>query len=1445
MHFVFDDGATTRELEAVLHNPDALVADLVAALRLDGPDDRQLVVDGRVLPAGRRLDRAGITDGAVVRLSRSGERCSDPHRVDQDAVCRIEGAIVAVEVIGGLDAGRRRLVGPGSWSVGRVATDVVVEDPTVSAIHVRCQVAGSGTVTLSDQESLNGTWVDDQPVAAPTVVDAESIVRLGASQLQFGPAISEDRPLGLLPGRFSNGCTIPFNRPPRQTRSPQHEPIDPPTRPADAIATSAVGVISVIAPLVLGLVMVKVFHNWLYGMFALLSPVMLIGNVIESKHRGRRTRRKDGARYAEDLAAFVARLAELAAAERALRIERSPAPPEIVRRATTPSTRLWERRPGHDDFLLLRTGLGPVPWEPPVEGQRRTFQHEVRQAIVDASVLAATPVEVDLTGDGVVGIFGPRSAALALARSLLAQAATLHGPGDLPIAIFAAPGQAHDWDWAKWLPHTGAHAGSAQRMLAADRDVADDLLRRLLERSPSRRSAAEAFDQQRKAHGPTLLVVVDDESLTEGRRSPARSVLKGMAGPVAGIVVARSEDRLPALCSTVIEVAGEEGQAVVHRPETGGRVDDVLLCGMTDQTARMIARALARSEDPELDVAGLALPREVALLPLLALDPPTPEAILDRWQAGGADPDLVAPIGVAEDGVLALDLMRDGPHALVAGTTGSGKSELLRSLVAGLAAGCSPKHLTFVLIDFKGGSAFDQCARLPHTVGMVTDLDEHLGARALRCLEAELRHRERRLRAAGVADLKAYRDCPAGLEAMPRLVVVIDEFATLRNELPDFVDALVGVAQRGRSLGVHLVLATQRPSGAVSENIRANTNLRIALRVQDANDSQDVIDLPDAASIGRNQPGRALARLGPGEVVALQIALSTGIARPGGHEPVEIRPFEFGPTPPPGSSGSSGTSRTTNDPAVPPREPVYTDLARLVEAVGAAFDGTGSEAPRRPWPEPLADRVDLDSLMAGQPGPRFATPGATLTFALADLPDQQTQQPAGWVPADGNLLLVGIGGSGTTTALCSIALAAAAANDADHLHLYVFDFGAGELAPLTRLPHTGAVIGADESERQSRLMRHLKDELIRRRALPDPRATEPRILVLLDGVAGFRATWDETDPAGLFEDLVRVFADGPEVGVHLAVSSDRPGAMPNALSGLARQRLIFRLGDRLDYGIYGLSARDVPDLTPGGAILAETSTEVRIGLPTPDIDTAVGRLVASTAPGLTRPPPPVRELPRDVDPLGLACAVDLGEHQWFVPIGVGDATLGPVGLTLYDGEHALVAGPPRSGRTTTLQTIASVIRAAKPDMMIVAIAGARSALASTAAIDCCLAPDGDETWAQAFESASGPLLILVDDAELVDDSAGDLQAMLDQRRPGLHVVGAGRTEALRGLYGHWTRTIRASRNGLLLQPDPDLDGDLFGARLPRRPPVTMAPGRGYLITGQDMDVVQIARPAGN
>ncbi|MGH9120024.1 MAG: FtsK/SpoIIIE domain-containing protein, partial [Acidimicrobiales bacterium] len=1211
MQIVFDDGAHRRELDVRVNNPAATVADLAAALDPAGraAADRPLLIGELRADPDLELVDAGLYEGAVVRFGAPGG--GNGFRGATVAAPPVGLSPAATErelvVVNGLDAGRRFAMRPSTAVVGRApGCEIVLHHDTVSKRHASVTMTTDGEVTIDDLESHNGTWIAGEPVVDPVTVTEATTIRIGALELELRPVRDDDRPVAVDPLRHTSSAgTIPFNRPPRPAAPPPIEPLRLPQPPRSGGAKSPLSVISIVAPLVFAGAMFAVMKSPQYLLFAGLSPVMAIGNALDSKRRRRKSERGDHARFDTELAEFRGRLDETLEDERGRRETAYPDPAEILRRVTLPSTSLWERRPAHDDFLRLRAGVGDVPSPPPVSGRDQTtvLPDELTSALQEASTLPRAPVPVDLSGGGVAGIVGDRNAALALARSLVCQAAVLHGPADLPMMVLAEEGAGPAWDWVKWLPHTRDSTGTA-RLLSADRELSTRLVEAHLKTEPSRTRADRlaAADRDRRPVGPTLLIVVDDESLTEGRKAPTRNLLRGDGGLVAGIVIAATADRLPAVCTTVIEMRGDDGEADLTLPQLGERITGFLAGGLTVDVARDCARSLARFEDPELDLVGAGLPASIRLLPLLDLEECTPEAITARWKAGGSDPKPASPIGVAEDGIFSVDFVADGPHALVGGTTGAGKSELLRTMVAGLAATVDPDHLTFVLVDFKGGSAFDECAKLPHTVGMVTDLDEHLAERALRCLEAELKFRERLLRSAAATDLPDYLRNHKGAEPLPRLIVIIDEFATLKAELPEFIDALVGVAQRGRSLGVHMLLATQRPQGAISDNIRANTNLRIALRVQDKSDSSDVIDVPDAAAIPRTAPGRAYVRLGPNEVVAIQTALSTGARNEASWVPVDVAPFVYGPQPRPAEAPPTADGGRDDRSAVE-----VTDLAVLVATITEAFDRSGRPEPRRPWPDPLPTEIDLDGLIDGAMAAADGDLGY-VPLALADDPDSQRQYPTGWRMVDGNLLVYGLVGSGTTTLLSSLALSLARVMPPDALHLYVIDYGAGELAPLADLPHCGGVVLASERERQQRLFRFLRSELDRRRQLPaQERAEQATIVTMIDGWPALVAEYQDIAGQELIEAFIRVCSDGPEVGLYVVITGDRAGAISHLIASTVRQRWVLRMANPSDYSVADISARAVPTMLPGHALVSESKQLVHIARPADGLAAAVDR----------------------------------------------------------------------------------------------------------------------------------------------------------------------------------------------------------------------------------------------
>lgn len=1297
-----------------------------------------------------------------------------------------------VGTVGGLDAGRRAVLGAGVHDVGRdPACALAPADPTVSRrharLHVRAEPGVGVAVAVDDLGSRNGTWAGDRPVVPghPRPLAPGEPVRLGATViavLATDPGPPGDRPH--LPP--SAAGTVAVNRPPRPPGPDGPPPVVVPAPPQPPAPTPPLGATAVIGPVAVAAVLVAVLGNPLFAALALLSPAIAAGAHLEGRRRDRRARRLAEARRAADLDRLAADLAAAVAAERARREAAAPHLAEVLRRAEQPSTALWERRPGDPDFLVLRVGTGEVPWHPRLDASPGPgpLAADAARLVAAAGVLPGCPATVALDGTGVVGVAGPRAAALAVARSLLCQAAVHHGPADLPVAVACT--DAADWEWAKWLPHVDD--GSGGRRLAAGREAAAGLAAAL----------------QGCARRP--LLVVDGDELLAGRRAPLRALLGAGA---AGIVVAGSADRLPAACTAVLAV-DIHGDGALVETATGLRLP-LRADGVAADTAERCARALARFEDPELDVPGAGLPATVPLLALLDLPAPTAAELAARWR----QPSTSFPIGVDAHGALELDLVADGPHALVAGTTGAGKSELLRTLVAALAARAGPDSVTFLLIDFKGGSAFDACARLPHVVGVVTDLDSGLAARALRCLEAELRHREAVLRTAGVADL-AERP-----QLLPRLVVVVDEFATLRAELPGFVDALVDVARRGRSLGVHLVLATQRPAGAVSDAIRANAALRIALRVQDPGDSADVVEVPDAARLPRHRPGRACVRLGPGEVTTVQTAHVSGRSRLRRDGPVVLTPFRFADRPAVGggAEGRGGRGRGDDGGAAGP-----SDLERLVDACTAAW--AGRPPPRPVWPDPLPERLDREALGPGE-------------VALVDDPDRQAQHPCRWDPADGHLLVCGAPGSGTTTTLLAVAVAAAEPHPPGRLHLYAVDCGAGGLAPLARLPHTGSVLAAADRERHRRLVRWLLGELERRRARPAAeRDRAPAVVVLVDGAGALLAGHDPHDALELAAGLERLAADGPDVGIALALTAHRPGAVPAAIAAAVARRWVHALADPAEHLAAGLAATLGP-LPPGRFVDAATGLAAQVAVPAGGWDAAVDACAAAWA-GHPRTAPPVGTLPRVVPWTSVGAAASLGARPWVVPVGVADDDLRPAALRLWEGDHVLVAGPARSGRSTALAVVAHAVVAAGGRALVVV--GSRQVRGSGAALPAGAEPVEPGGLAAALAGEARPTVVLVDDADLLDDDGGVLAGLVATAPDGVNVVAAARADAVRSRYDHWLRAVRRSRLGLLLQPDLDLDGDLLGTSLPRRLGVAPAPGRGFLVVDGEAVLVQVAVP---
>ncbi len=1363
-----------------------VAASLLALIGADG-DAADLSADGVPISPDCVLGQAPLVDGALLASRAARVR---RHVVD----------LPSLDVVGGPCAGASHPLTAGHHAIGRTGP-LALDDPAISRAHCRLTLSQDGA-TVHDLGATNGTWVDGVrvgSVGAPLPYGA--LLRVGASVLCLRPASPPVSPL-----RPSGDGGLAFNRPPRVLSARPVPLVVLPGAPSEPERTP-VPLPAVLAPLVLGVVMWRVLGSTSFLLLTLLSPVLVLGNVLTERRSGHRRYRRERARWRVERDVAERALREAVRGDEIQRRHDAPDPAALAATARARTSGLWERRRADPDALLLRLGLADLPARLEVAG-------DVPEG---ATTARCVPVTVSLGEVGVLGIAGPAGQRRALARWLVAQAAALHSPQDLQVVIVTDAVAQQEWDWTRVLPHLRPGADQDCR---ATLGLGPSQARRRIVELHAALDGSDGSDGS--DHRPRVLLVIDGARAL--RRVPAlASVLRD--GPAGGITVVALDDDVASLPAECGGTAVLDGAFLTLEVRAGTPVT-----ALTDQVdeawADGLARALAPLRDGSRGPSGsTALPAsarwsDVADLPLHG-DEQDVAALLARWSTRSRGTRV--PLGIGPAGVCAVDLATDGPHALVAGTTGAGKSELLQTLIASLVAGNRPDDLHLLLVDYKGGAAFGPCADLPHTVGMVTDLDGALVARALSSLTAELKRREAVLAEVGAKDLA---DLRGQGRSLARLVLVVDEFAALAEELPEFVQGLVGIAQRGRSLGVHLVLATQRPEGVVSADIRANTNLRLCLAVARDTESRDVIDSPLAATISRTTPGRGFLRTGHGELTPFQAG------RVGGRRPLvtERPPAEVQLVPTADLGEPIPVTQSGSDDGV-------SDLSLLVRASRGAAQRLRIPAQPSPWLPPLPSTALREHLPATRP--------SLLPMGLVDEPASQSRSTYGLDLETGtHLLVVGAPRSGRTTALLALAGSVALKTAPDDLHLYALDLGGG-LGALAALPHAGAVVPREQPERMGRVLDVLASEVDRRQgafaaaghsSLLEQRAASsgdplPHLLLVIDRWEAFVAAFQDVDAGRLVDVAYRLLREGPGVGLHVVLTSDR-SALVGRLSAMVEDRLLLRLADPGDYAAAGLAMRNAAsNLPPGCGWRLPDGALTQLILLAPD---ASGPAQAAALRALADRVRAGFRAPRRVAPLPTSVSLSSLSRSIGPVIGVGGDELAPQSVDLDDGGF-LVAGPPRSGRSTALLSLVTQL-----DLPVVPIAPRPSPLRG---LPGCLT-DVSDVPALEDRIGSGPVAVVVDDAELVVDAP--LGAALERivrsaRDTGCLVLAAGTIDLLLTGYRGFVVDLRRLRSGLLLCPRSAADGDLLGVRVTRRGDAVV-PGRGLLVGRAGEIPVQVALP---
>jgi len=1224
--------------------------------------------------------------------------------------------------------------------------------------------------------------------------------------------------------------------------------------------------------------------TWLFGgLFAASAVGMLLVGLSRTGAQRKNQlndERRDYLRYLNSLRDRVRRVA------RGQREELRAAMPDPADLWSVAGTqRMWQRRITDPDFGRVRVATAPqllatplrAPETAPVEDLDPVATTALRQFIRTHATVPGLPVAVSLRAFSRVTVSGPRADVLDLARAMLAHLVTFHHPETLRIACCAALKRAPDWEWLKWLPHST---------------------------DPGRADAAGPVRWY--AESPAKLAVLLSNELSA--RGPY-SKQPGLEQSVPHIVIVLDE-AAPSFVDdwqgvTVIDVSGgRRAQAtaglelVVDGARLGMRTDSgIMPIGNTDRMDRAQAEVVARqltSLNPaavgdDAPVTGLGLAELLGIGDPRAVDP----AI--TWQPRSSRDRLRIPIGVDQSGrPVDLDLKESaeggmGPHGLVIGATGSGKSELLRTLVTALAVTHSSEILNMALIDFKGGATFAGMTTLPHTCAVITNLADDLTLvdRMGDALRGEMVRRQELLRAAGnysgVRDYERARMAGAALSPLPSLLVIIDEFSELLSSQPDFIDLFVMIGRLGRSLGIHLLLASQNLDEGRLRGLDTHLSYRIALRTFSSSASRAVLGVPDAYELPP-VPGSAYLRADTTSLMRFNSAYVSGALprqpREGHTAPIVFRhrpaAFTLAAAPLPEVERPQPTGESREE-AVPHSETV----------MGAMLDALTGKGPaaHQIWLPPLGDPSTLDQMLPGlreTPERGFTLEGwegigrLTVPIAIVDKPFEQRRDLM-WADlsgAAGHAVVAGAPQSGKSTLLRTLVCALALTHTPVEVQFFLLDFGGGGLSTLAGLPHVSGCAQRLDVERVRRTIAELTALLAERERLfaergidsmaafrREPPRTGDRdfgdVFLVVDGWGTLRTEYEELE-----DEINNLAGRGLGYGIHVVVSVNRWMELRSALRDLIATQFELRLGDPTDSAIDRRVAANVPAGAPGRGLSPEklqflTALSRVDGRPSVnDLSAGVADLVKRVDSAWHGPRAPrLRLLPRLLKLGELPPPVPGDRH---VPIGLAESDLQPVHLDFGSDPHMIAYGDTECGKTALLRLLAKQITDRyTPKQAVVMVVDYRRGLIGAVGgehlLEYCGAegqvteavaqieqvmterlPGADVTPEQLRNRDwwKGPeVFILIDDYDLVatqNNPIAPLVPFLAQAKDiGLHLVIVRRSGgASRAMYDQVLQRLRdLATPGLVMSGDKD-EGALVGNVKPSAHP----PGRGVLVT---------------
>ncbi len=1008
--------------------------------------------------------------------------------------------------------------------------------------------------------------------------------------------------------------------------------------------------------------------------------------------------------------------------------------------------RMWERRPTDSDFCHVRVGVGThrlatrllAPETGPPEDLEPVSTNALRRFVSTHSVVHALPTAVSLRAFPTITFEGNHEMSQRLVRSMLLELCAFHGPDHLQVALVTADPDNRTWSWLKWLPHA-QHASARDgcgpmRMLFPSLQLLENALAHdLAERGRFSRNAAPT-------QGVIQLVVIIDDGQVVGDERLITDA--GLDSVTVLDLNGASRER----------TSGRSLQLVVENDDVGARTaagterfatPDHLSLAEAEATARAFSRYQMGGAAHLINLEPEARATDPGLMALLKISDAAKMIPEEVWQEITPRRRLRVPVGYTPAGrPLELDIKESaeggmGPHGLCIGATGSGKSEFLRTLVLAMITSHSPEVLNLILVDFKGGATFLGLEGVPHIAAIITNLEDELTMvdRMRDALAGEMNRRQELLRSAGnypnVTEYERARANGAELDPLPALFIVVDEFSELLSQKPDFAELFVMIGRLGRSLHIHLLLASQRLEESKMRGLDSHLSYRIGLKTFSASESRSVLGVPDAYHLP-SVPGSAFLKCDADEPIRFNSSYVSGEYVPPRAVSRSGRVSLLGAQAPKLFTASP----VDKDPAPIKVADALPDLrdaeissrpkkTTLLDVVVSRLRGHGRPA-HAVWLPPLEASPAVNDLLPDSVWhePRNVNGRLRLPIGIVDRPYDQRRDIliVDLSGAAGNVAIVGGPQSGKSTTIRTLVMAAAATHTPEQLQFYCLDFGGGTLGSLANLPHVGSVAGRMDADRIRRTvaevsgllrerelrfrdlgiesMRDFRQRKAQLAALPaDVAAQDPLsqdkfgdVVLVVDGWATIRSDFETLEPT-----MQAIAISGLSYGIHLAITASRWMEVRPAVKDMLGSRVELRMGDPVDSDIGRRWAELVPPGRPGRGMNSER-LHILIGLPRLDSSSDVEDLPTGVANSCgavrrlygEREAPQVRMLPHSVD---RAAVVDAARRSHAlgpakVAIGINETELVPVILDFNVQPHLVVFGDAECGKTGLLSNIA-------------------------------------------------------------------------------------------------------------------------------------------------------------